>query len=191
MTNLNGIEVENRFFVSSGALAYGNKYLWAKPFIDPTIFGAVVTRTLTLEQRQGNFGVSPIKPNGILKQTLWGIQILNERPTVLRKIPNGWINAFGWWNIGIKRYISEIYPKTEKVPKIVSIGGFSIKEYLEMIRRLNDLAIIAIELNVSCPSVKIDWEKDVLLFRKLMEQCREESRHPLWEDSCNHNCSSS
>ena len=127
MVNLNGIEVKNRFFVSSGALAYGSKYLWAKPFIDPTIFGAVVTRTLTLEQRQGNFGVNPIKPDGILKQMVWGIQIMKERPTVLRKISNGWINAFGWWNIGIERYISEIYPKTEKVPKIVSIGGFSIE----------------------------------------------------------------
>ena len=179
MINLNGIEVENRFFVSSGALACCNKYLWAKPFIDPTIFGAVVTRTLTLEQRQGNFGISPVKPNGILEQILWGVQIMKERPTVLRKIPGGWINAMGWWNIGIDRYISEIYPKTEKVPKIVSIGGFSIEEYLAMIRRLNDLAIIAIELNVSCTNVKIDWEKDVLLFGKLMEQCREESRHPL------------
>ncbi len=176
MTNLNGIKVKNRLFVSSGALAYGSKQ---KLFIDPTIFGAITTRTLTLEQRQGNFGVSPVKPDGISEQILWGIQIIKKRPTVLRKIPGGWINAFGWWNIGVENYINDVYPKTEEVSKIVSIGGFSIEEYLEMIRRLNDLAIIAIEIDVSCPSVKIDWEKDVLLFGKLMKQCRETSRHPL------------
>ena len=180
MIDLNGIIVKNRFFVSSGALAFGNKYLWAKPFIDTTIFGAVVTRTLTLEQRQGNFGVSPVKPDRILEQILWGVQIIKERPTVLRKIPGEWINRMGWWNIGIDRYISEIYPKTKEVPIIVSIGGFSIKEYIEMIRKLNELEILAVEINVSCPNVEIDWETwRNLRFESLVKRCREESKHPL------------
>lgn len=178
MIDINGIKVKNRFFVSSGALAFGNKYLWARPLIDPTIFGGVVTRTLTLKERQGHF-IEPVKPKEILGQILWGFQILKERPMVLQKIPGGWINAFGWWNIGIDRYINEVYLKTQKVPKIVSIGGFLVEEYLEMIRQLNDLDILAIELNVSCPNVEIAWEGNIFLFEALIKQCREESKHPL------------
>ena len=177
MINLNGIEVENPLVVSSGAWGYGLPSL-TRPF-DPTKFGAIVTRTLTIGERWGNLGISPVKPDRFFEQLLWGFEILKKRKDVLRKIPSGWINYMGWWNIGIDRYINDVYPKTKEVPIIVSIGGFSIEEYLEMIRKLNELKILAVELGVSCPNVKIDWEKDVLLFGKLMEQCREESKHPL------------
>ena len=168
---------EIRFIVASGAWAYGERSL-TRPF-NPVIFDAITTRTLTLGgERLGNFGINPIKPKGILRQLLWTSQILKRRKKVLRKIPSGWINRMGWWNVGFDHWRDEIYPKTKEAP-IISIGGFSIEEYLEMIRQLNDLEIIAIELNVSCPNVKIDWEGNLSLFADLMKQCRAESKHSL------------
>lgn len=169
---------EIRFVVASGAWNYGERSL-TKPF-NPAIFDAITVRTLTLGgERLGNLGISPIKPNGFLKQALWNAGILKNRKKVLRKISSGWINQMSWWNVGFKHWRDEIYPKTKEVPKIISIGGFSIEEYLEMIRKLNDLEIIAIELNISCPNVKIGWERDLVLFENLMKQCRAESKHSL------------
>ena len=172
--NLNEI----RFIVASGAWNYGERSL-AKPF-NPAIFDAITNRTLTLGgERLGNLGINPIKPNGFLKQALWNAEVLKNRKKVLRKIPGGWINRMGWWNVGFDYWRDEIYPKTKEMPKIISIGGFSIEEYLEMIRQLNEKKVTAVELNISCPNVKINWEGDLVLFENLMKQCRAKSKHSL------------
>lgn len=170
---------EIRFVVASGAGAYGEKYSLLKPFVDLEKLDAVTIRTLTLEKRLGNIGINPIKPKGIFGQLQWADVILKKRKKVLLKISIGWINRMGWHNVGLKHYIHVVYPRTKEISKIVSLGGFSVEEYLEMIRQLNDLEITAIELNVSCPNVKIGWEKDVSLFTDLMKQCRTESEHSL------------
>jgi dihydroorotate dehydrogenase (NAD+) catalytic subunit len=169
---------EIRFVVASGAWAYGERSL-TRPF-NPAIFDAITTRTLTLGgERLGNIGINPIKPNGFFKQALWNAEILKNRKKVLRKISGGWINQMGWWNIGFDCWRDKIYPKTKETPKIISIGGFSIGEYLEMIRQLNEKKVIAVELNISCPNVKINWEGNLSLFADLMKQCRAESKHSL------------
>lgn len=170
---------EIRFVAASGGWGYGERSL-LRPF-DPTTLDVITIRTLTLGgERLGNLGISPIKPDGFLKQTLWSIQILKDRKKVLRKISGGWINRMGWHNVGFDYRRDKIYPKTKELPKIISIGGFSIEEYLEMIRQLNDLKMVAIELNLSCPNVKIDWESwRNSRFETLIESCREKSRHPL------------
>ena len=171
---------EIRFVVASGAWNYSERSL-TRPF-NPAMFefDAITNRTLTLgKERLGNLGISPIKPNGFFEQILWNAQILKNRKKVLQKIHGGWINRMSWWNIGFDEWRDKTYPKTKEAPKIISIGGFSIEEYLEMIRQLNDLEIIAIELNVSCPNVKIDWEGNLSLFADLMKRCRTESKHSL------------
>ena len=179
MINLNEIKAKNEFFVSSGALGYGIPWRIKGILVNPSAFGGVVTRTLTPEKRWGNLTVDPVKPDGFKETLLWGYKLFRERPNVLRKIPIGWINALGWWNVGIDYYINEIYPKVKEGNKIVSIGGFSIEEYLEMIEKLNNLEVLAVELNVSCPNVEINWEGDLVLFEKLMEACRNTGEHPL------------
>lgn len=180
MVDLNGIELKNRFLVAAGALEYGRGWLWERPLIklgliDPTIFGAIVTKTLTLEPSAGNY----IDPFEFEKRSLLShFCHISERKRVLKKIPGGWMNNMGWWNVGINYWIWKIYPKLKDVSIIPSIGGNSYKEYLRLIRRLNALDITAIELNISCPNIEKNYElrRDLpFLFR----QAKRISWHPL------------
>ena len=78
-------------------------------------FGAVTTRTLTLEPREGHF---------TLKED-WG---LGEFPEMLRlygkalhKVDAGWLNAFGWSNIGIDALLRRVLrPDREPQPDRVA-----------------------------------------------------------------------
>ncbi len=144
MIYLNGIKLKNRFLVSSGALGYGLGWPWEKPLIklgiiDPTCFGAVVTKTLTLESEIGNF-IDPFAP--------WPKMILNA-PKVLQKVKNGWLNNLRLWNVGIDYFIKKIFPQIKNVNLIISINGKTIEDFLKLIEKINPLEIAAIELNVS------------------------------------------
>jgi dihydroorotate dehydrogenase (NAD+) catalytic subunit len=68
----------------------------------------------------------------------------------------GVINAMGLPNPGIAEYASEIsFTKTViKVPLIVSVYGYSAKEYAEVAKAATEAGADAVELNVSCPHVK-------------------------------------
>ena len=65
MIDLNGIKVKNRFFIASGPAKYGQGYkIYENPLsfllyrfhrVKPELFGGVVTKTLTLLPRQGNY----------------------------------------------------------------------------------------------------------------------------------------
>lgn len=174
MIDLNGIKLKNRFLVSSGALGYGLGWPWEKPLIktkiiDPTCFGGVSTKTLTLEPREGNF-IDPFSH--------WWKIILNHRK-VLQKTKNGWINNLGLWNVGIDYFIKEIFPKIKGINLIISIAGENPAQYLKLIERASLLKIAAIELNVSCPNSPSRFEASMPDFAKLLWECRAISKHPL------------
>ena len=69
-------------------------------------FGAVTTRTMTLEPREGHF---------TLRED-WRVSefpaMLRLYGRALRRVDAGWLNAFGWSNIGIERYFDEYFPRT-------------------------------------------------------------------------------
>ncbi len=174
MINLNGIKLKNRFLVSSGALGYGLGWPWEKPLIklgiiDPTCFGGVSTKTLTLESEIRNF-IDPFAP--------WPKMILNA-PKVLQKVKNGWLNNLGLWNVGIDYFIEKIFPEIKNVNLIVSINGETIEAFLKLIEKLNPLEIAAIELNVSCPNAPTWFEVSMWDFSKLLHEARDLSKHPL------------
>lgn len=182
MIDLNGIRVKNRIWLTAGVAGYGNGWPWEKPFIklgliDFSAFGAVITKTLTLEPKQGNY----IDPFEFEKMSLMShlCRIFSkDRKRVLRKIPSGWLNNFGWWNVGIDYWTENIYPSLGNVSIIPNIGGFSIEEYLKLIEKLNPLNITAVEINISCPNVEINYDpqKDLpYLFRA----AKTISQHPL------------
>jgi dihydroorotate dehydrogenase len=73
----------------------------------------------------------------------------------------------------------EIAPEVDKkkIPLIVSIAG-TRKELVEMTDMLNDVDIVGIEINVSCPNTD-HLEKDVSLVAGDVKSVRDKSEHPV------------
>jgi dihydroorotate dehydrogenase (fumarate) len=93
--------------------------------------GAVVTKSCTLEYREGN-----------------------EEPRY-RRIPNGSINSMGLPNNGIRYYLDFIEKHTDNnKPIFLSVAGLSHSENLELLKTANSCEELPlIELNLSCPNI--------------------------------------
>src|SRR5919204_5632612 len=165
MLDLNGLELRNRVVTSASLLGYGarpaNRFFpyGVSPvgqFLPLERMGAVTTRTLTVEPREGHFTT----------RTDWRMRewpsLLRRYSTALRRIDAGWMNAFGWCNIGLEAYFREYFPRTGHLNRIISVGGFSADEFCQAIDLVNRYAspgeIAAVELNVSCHNVNFPFE---------------------------------
>ena len=76
----------------------------------------------------------------------------------MAETPSGMLNSVGLQNKGIDFFEDHIYPVISKYETnvIVNVNGNYIEEYVELSRRLDKLEKIpAIELNISCPNVKM------------------------------------
>ncbi len=179
MLDLNGVRLRNRVVTSSSLLGYGaprgRLVLYGLSPIAQWVplerFGAVTTRTLTLEPRAGHF---TLREDWSLRDFP---QLLKMYARALRKVDGGWLNAFGWSNIGIDRYFAEYFPRTKHLNRIVSVGGFSADEFCALVDRCNqhqDLA--AVEFNVSCHNVNFDFNAIV---EDVLARAVPRSRHPV------------
>ena len=93
---------------------------------------AYVTKTITPEPRGGN------------------------PPVRIAETEAGMLNAIGLANPGRERFLAEHLPRLRElgVPLWVSVGGFSVEDYVHVAERLGDRPEIeALELNLSCPNV--------------------------------------
>jgi dihydroorotate dehydrogenase (NAD+) catalytic subunit len=179
---LNGVRLRNRVVTSSSLLGYGaprgRLVLYGLSPIAQWValerFGAVTTRTLTLEPRAGHFSL----------REDWRVA---ELPTLLRtyesalqRVDAGWLNAFGWSNIGIEAYFRDYFPRTHQLSRIVSIGGFSADEFCSLVDVVNGHAapgeIAAVEFNVSCHNVNFPFETIV---EEVLAEAVPRSRHPV------------
>ncbi|HWN31595.1 MAG TPA: dihydroorotate dehydrogenase, partial [Pseudonocardia sp.] len=150
---LGDIELRNRLVTSSSLLGYGvssSGFYGMSPIallVPLAEFGAVTTRTLTVAPREGHFTTredwSPRELPGLLKRYA----------RVLRGVDGGFINAFGWCNIGVEAYLRDYYPRTRDQRTIVSLGGFSAEEFVSLVDSVNAAVpagdIAAVEFNVS------------------------------------------
>jgi dihydroorotate dehydrogenase (NAD+) catalytic subunit len=96
-------------------------------------FAAFVTKTVTVEPRQGN------------------------PPPRLWEIAGGLINSIGLPNKGLAGFLREDLPKLAElpVPLVVSVMGFSREELAVLVKTVGARDEVAmIELNVSCPHVE-------------------------------------
>ena len=180
--DLNGIRLRNRLLTSASLLGYGaskNRLILyglspIAQWVPLERFGAVTTRTVSLQPREGHF---------TLKED-WG---LREFPDMLRlygralhKVDGGWLNAFGWSNIGIERYFDEYFGRTANLNRIVSVGGFSADEIEQLIETVNERAkpgeIAAVELNASCHNVNFPFGT---ILEEALRRAVPKSRHPV------------
>ncbi|MEO1535672.1 MAG: dihydroorotate dehydrogenase, partial [Planctomycetota bacterium] len=122
---------------------------------DLSILGAVTTKSITKEPREGN-------------------------PT-WRIVPSkaGMLNAIGLANPGIDRFMDDIVPRLERVPTTVigSVAGNAIENYAAVCQRMEPIAALpAVELNVSCPNVHggTEFGVDPDALSDLVRACRAE-----------------
>jgi dihydroorotate dehydrogenase (NAD+) catalytic subunit len=124
-----GLVLRNPLLVASGTFGYGIEY---GDVVDIQRLGAICCKGTTLRPRIGN-------PTPRVTET-----------------PGGMLNSIGLQNPGVDAVI-EKYARTWagwKVPVIVNVAGESVRDYVEVTRRLEGVPGIAgIELNISCPNV--------------------------------------
>ena len=124
-------EFINPIIPASGTFGFGYEFV---DLYDLNILGSIALKGTTLEPRYGN-------PLPRIAET-----------------PNGMINAIGLQNPGVDKVVNEEIKKLAKVYKhqvIANVGGHSVYEYVETVKKFNDCEeVFAVELNISCPNVK-------------------------------------
>ncbi len=180
--DLNGIKLRNRLVTSASLLGYGaskNRLILyglspIAQWVPLERFGAVTTRTLTLEPRAGHF---TLKEDWTLGQFA---EMLRLYGRALHKVDGGWLNAFGWSNIGLARYFDEYFDRTASLNRIVSVGGFSADEVEQLIETVNERArpgeIAGVELNASCHNVNFPFNT---ILEEALRRAVPKSRHPV------------
>lgn len=177
---LGDIVLRNRLVTSSSLLGYGvssSGFYGMSPvalFVPLAEFGAVTTRTLTVEPREGHFTT----------REDWSMRevpgLLRRYGTVLRSTDAGWVNAFGWCNVGIDTYLGDYYPRTRDQRVIISLGGFSAGEFVTLVDRVNRAVpvgdIAAVEFNVSCHNVNFDFST---ILQDVLDEAVPRSNHPV------------
>jgi dihydroorotate dehydrogenase (NAD+) catalytic subunit len=182
LIDLNGVRLRNRLVTSASLLGYGAPkgriILYGLSPIAQWVplqrFGAVTTRTLTLEPREGHFTV----------RDDWSLlefpQMLRMYSKALRRVDGGWLNAFGWCNIGIQSYFDEYFPRTSSQNRIISVGGFSADDLVQLVEIVNERAspgeIAAVEFNLSCHNVNTPFEE---ILDEVLAAAVPRSRHPV------------
>jgi len=127
--DLGNIKVKNPLFAASGTFGYGDEL---KSMINPSDLGAICTKSITTEPREGN-----------------------PAPRIA-ELDYGMLNSIGLANVGLQSFINDKMPFLSALPTtiIVNVAGFSIKDYLEVITALESLTgIDGYEINISCPNV--------------------------------------
>lgn len=148
-TRIAGLELDNLVMNASGPRCTTLAELEA---LGKSESGAIVTKSCTLEPREGN-----------------------PSPRYV-DVDLGSINSMGLPNLGYKKYI-ELLPKLKKFkkPVIVSVSGLKLEDNLEIIKALNNTDVDAIELNLSCPNlvgkpqVGYDFEQTGVVLREVMK----------------------
>ena len=128
--NLAGVELKNPIIPASGTFGYGREYA---ELYDLNILGSFSWKGTTGQARLGN-----------------------PQPRIA-EMTGGMLNAVGLQNPGIDAVIKKELPNIAKIfqgPVIANVGGFSLEEYAENCRKLNDVEQVKLlEVNISCPNV--------------------------------------
>ena len=129
--SIGDLHFKNPVLTASGTFGYGSEF---DDFLDVSKLGGIVLKGTTIEPREGN-------PYPRMVET-----------------PSGMLNAVGLQNKGIEYFENIIYPRilNYKTNIIVNVNGSYIEDYVALAERIDKLEKIhAIELNISCPNVKM------------------------------------
>jgi dihydroorotate dehydrogenase (NAD+) catalytic subunit len=125
-----GLKLSNPVFTVSGTCGYADEL---GDFMDVNCLGGFITKSITLKPRKGN------------------------APPRIVETDSGMLNAIGWANIGLDKFIEEKLPVIRKMsPAVfVNVAGETIADYVAVVERLaTESSIAGFELNISCPNVE-------------------------------------
>ncbi len=125
-----GLKLANPVFTASGTCGYADELA---EFVDISRLGGFITKSITVSPRKGN-----------------------ATPRIV-ETDSGMLNAIGWANVGLEKFIEEKLPILEKESAaiFVNVAGETIDEYVAVAERLaSEKAIAGFELNISCPNVE-------------------------------------
>ena len=118
-------------------------------------FDAYVTKTVTPDPREGN------------------------PPVRIAETEHGMLNAIGLANPGRAVFLDETLPQLARTidrPIWISVGGFSVRDYVETCEQLARDDVACVELNLSCPNVDEAPESAA----EIVRACREVTAKPLY-----------
>lgn len=125
-----GLKLANPVFTVSGTCGYADEMA---EFLDLNSLGGFITKSITLKPRKGN------------------------PPPRIVETDAGMLNAIGWANIGLDKFIEEKIPILSDMSAaiFVNLAGKTTDEYAAVAERLaSENAIAGFELNISCPNVE-------------------------------------
>ncbi len=157
-TQLGELILKNPIMPASGCFGFGREF--AKLY-NLNQLGAIVVTATTVEERSGN-------PTPRIAET-----------------PAGMLNSIGLQNPGVDYVIEHelSWLQQFETPLVVNVAGSTKEDYVEVARRLNELDIAIIELNISCPNVKsggIAFGSDAKVAAELTSAVKAVSKHPLY-----------
>ncbi len=129
--SIGNLKFKNPVITASGTFGNGSEF---DDFIDVSRLGGIILKGTTMEPREGN-------PYPRMAET-----------------PSGMLNSVGLQNKGIDFFEKNIYPVVSNYDTnvIVNINGSYVEDYIALAERIDKLEKIpAIELNISCPNVKM------------------------------------
>lgn len=156
---INDLFFKNPIMPASGCFGFGEEFA---EIYDLNILGGIAIKSITPEQRYGN-----------------------PRPRVA-ETPSGMLNSIGLQNPGVDKIIEEKIPflQTLETNIIANVAGATEEDYIEVIKKLNDIDIIkAFELNISCPNVRhggIGLGTNPKLAFHITKSAKEISKKPIY-----------
>lgn len=158
-TRIGALELKNPLIAASGTFGYGSEF---KDFADPSAFGAISVKGLSLNPKVGN-----------------------PMPRII-ETPAGMLNAIGLENVGVERFEAEKMPflRTLSGTRVIAnFFGNTVEEYAECAKRLSAIeGVHALEMNISCPNVKaggIAFGTDPVLAGEVVGEARKNTSLPL------------
>lgn len=149
-----GLSIRNPTMLASGIL--GISYEVFKRVYEAGA-GAIVSKSISVEPMEGY-----------------------KNPTVV-SVECGYLNAVGLSNPGVDAFVKEI-EKNDSVPIIVNLVGSAEDEFVSMVKKFDNLNILAYELNLSCPHVaKVGLEvgDDPELVSRVVKSMKSSTKKPV------------
>ncbi|MBA3657280.1 MAG: dihydroorotate dehydrogenase [Gemmatimonadaceae bacterium] len=159
-TTVCGLHFQNPILLAAGTAAYGRELDGVS---DLNALGGIVTKAVSAEPRSGA-----------------------PAPRVA-EFEGGMINAVGLANPGVEKARAEDLPwlaaNLKNTRVIVNIVGSRVEDFAEVVSKLEDTAVDAYELNVSCPNTKqggTEFGADNSVVSDLVARVRAVTKRPLF-----------